>query len=341
MEIRLPQKEEAIVQDDIPGFISSCSKLYLICDSGLPGDIPALDSEGRAVIFTESTPAQEYVKHIKDGFARRTDPLAIAETALQWRRLGIERFILFTADGSLEEHTRAELLGHRDKSFLNAGYHYLRIRLRQARKYASTSKAKDAPEVSRLNEQVRLLEYELHSYMSHELLLLVSVHFPDTDIDKDTLIVSWDAAGILKKNGIYRDAGLSIYGGHKLHETSAKLPDKFGISCFVSKEDVHHVMFFTDRKLMEDFHRSDELITRLVSFNDLLEHIRSITKNESGQKWRAMINPGFLQYSLTPEAAENIGRVGHDTNVPKIIQNVGGKHTRINITGGKNNGCNS
>lgn len=343
MEIRLPQRDEKIEKEDISEFLSSYPKLYIICDMGLPGNIPALDSEGRAVIFTESADAQEYVKHIKDGSAILTYPYAITKSALEWRRLGIERFLLFTAKDRSEEHTRAELLGHRDKEYLNAKYHFLRIRLRQARKYAAAAKvrSKYAADKIALDERVRLLEYELHSFMSHEMLLLMPVTFPDTDIDGDTLIVSWDASGILKKNGIYTDAGLNIYGGHKLHETSAQLPEKFNVSCLIDKEKVHYLIFFTDRKHMEEFFQGKKPVTRLVSFNDMVAHMEFISENEKKESWRVLIDPNNMEYSLSLEAAENIGKVGHDTNVPKMIQNVGGKHTRINITGGKNNGCNS
>ena len=343
----MPAKKEIIEAEDYSALLAPYSKLYLICDRVFEEMIPALDSEGRAVCFTNDTDAAEYAQRIKDAQCRALEPAALANIAMSWRFLGIEKFLLFTAKDSFEEHTRAELLGHNEKCYLNDGYHFLRIRLRQARKYASAAKSdrKYCTEGVNYTEKVRLLEYQLHSYMNDELILLMPVKVGDEGfkMNENMLFPSWDASGILTKKGIYSDFGQHIFGGKKyLDPSPGSTPEKLIMYTLKDNNDTVYLPVFTDRKRLKMFYSNMPHVTWMITFNDLYHNLKNLSeKHGEGLKLRGIINPDYMEYSMSLEAAENILGTGQDNNKPKHLKNLSGKHTRINITGGKNNGCNS
>ncbi|SDA24479.1 hypothetical protein SAMN02910447_02532 [Ruminococcus sp. YE71] len=348
MEIRLPSRQDVVEDDEYSEILSPYPKLYLICDRGLGDHIPALDMEGRAVCFTDSRNASDYVQKVKDAESYAVDPTSLIRLVLDWRYLGIEKFLLFTDKGSFTEYSRAELLGYREKSWLNARYNHLRIRLIQARKYASAAKGNKKFAAADVNydEVVRLLEYEFHSCINSELLVLIAVKYSkdECDIKPYTINPSWSASAILAgKFGIYRDMHNHIYGGSRLNPPyTDAMPDQFNIILMTKKVDGKEVLTlpaFTDCAQLDGMFHNCDYCVRIITFADLVGHCRTILSADKDVS--LVINPHFLSLPLKPDAAESILGIGVDTDIPKHIRENSGKHTRINITGGKNNGCNS
>ncbi len=340
----MPAKKEIIEQEDISELLLPYRKLYLICDRLMPGTVPVLDTEGRALCFTDSFDAEVYAQRLEDAQARVFDPMGLTEQAMKWRFLGINKFMLCTETGHYDEHTRAELLGRHEKSFLNSEYNHLQIRLKLAWKYNRASRFKKKYAIQQIDygEKAKLIEYELHSFMSHEMLFLLplSISEKNSDFNRNTLIISPNAYSVLSMKGISPGSiGQVIYGGGMLRavEKNVSLSNFKLISLIRKSDNLVFVPYFIDMRSFEKTLSGDDIVPILISFSDLLYEIESINekKNESDKKVRPMIDPdGLSEYCMTLEKARIIGVTGQDT-IPEHIRRLGGKHVRINITGGK------